>query len=108
MHEDCTRYRGSFQQLADARRVLKVTNSLRSSPVLPADDRLELERIRALAIRTIESATEELIGCLDALHGDADLEDDDPREDDGSAEPAHWKPARQVARCRAVPSGRAR
>src|SRR5438874_7469 len=61
INTDCRpsqQYRGSFQQLADARRVLKVTNSLRSAPVLSADDRLELEKIRALAIRTIEAATE--------------------------------------------------
>lgn len=68
-----TEYSGSFQQLADARRVLRVTNRLRSAPVLLADERLELERARALAIRCIEAATAELIETLDALY-DPDIE----------------------------------
>jgi hypothetical protein len=79
-------YAASFQQLADARRVLKVTNALRTAPVLLADERLELERIRGLAIRTIEAATEELIETLDALHGDSDLELNGDELDGNNAE----------------------
>lgn len=80
-------YPGSFQQLADARRVLKVTNSLRKSPVLLAEERLEIERARATAIRVIESSVQSLIETLDALD-DPDLEpngdelDGDGAEDD--------------------------
>lgn len=78
MHENTTSYPGSFQQLADARRALKVANALRKAPVLPAEERAELERIRALAIRCIEAATAELIDTLDAL--------DDPDSDTGDGE----------------------
>lgn len=74
-------YRDSFQELADARRVLKVTNSLRQAPVLSIEERLELEKIRGYAVRCIEAATAELIETLDALD-DPDVEDDDSREDD--------------------------
>lgn len=87
--EHLPEYPGSFQQLADARRVLRVTNRLRSAPVLLADERLELERARAVAIRCIEAATAELIETLDALH-DPEAEEDDPAEDNGDAERSAW------------------
>jgi hypothetical protein len=91
--EHLTEYPGSFQQLADARRVLRVADRLRSAPVLLADERLELERARALAIRCIEAATAELIETLDALH-DPDVEANGD-ELDGSGSPEedfghHW------------------
>lgn len=71
---DEQQYRGSFQELADARRVLKVTNTIRQAPVLAVEDRLEVERIRAYAIRCIEAATIELIETLDIALGDPDEE----------------------------------
>jgi hypothetical protein len=90
MLEQGTPYRGSFQQLADARRVLKIATSLDRTPLLTVQDRQELARVRSLAIRVIEAASEELIETLDALHGDVDLEVDDPPEDDGTEEQAAW------------------
>jgi len=91
MHDDLIKlplaqqYRGSFQELADARRVLKVTNKLRKVPVLEVSERLELERIRALAIRCIEAAAGDLVDMLDALH-DADAELNGDELDGSSAE----------------------
>lgn len=75
MLDNSTDYPGSFQQLADARRVLKMTNELRQLLFLPADERLELECIRVLAIRCIEAATADVIDTLDVLH-DPDVEGD--------------------------------
>lgn len=89
MLDNPTPYAGSFQELADARRVLKIVNPLRHAPVLPAEDRLELERIRAMAIRTIEAATAELIATLDVLD-DPDAEDNGDAEAVGDEEDTAW------------------
>jgi hypothetical protein len=87
MLDNLTSYRGSFQELADARRVLKVTNSLRLAP-LSAEDRLELEKIRSLAIRCVEAATAELIETLDALD-DPDAKANGDELDGTAAEDDH-------------------
>ena len=91
MLDNPTELSSGFQQLADARRALRVANSLRKAPVLPADERLLLEQTRALAIRVIEAATAELIETLDALD-DPDAEpngdelDGERAEDEAGAE----------------------
>jgi hypothetical protein len=85
MLDERTPYPGSFQQLADARRALKVATTLDKHPVLQADERLALQQVKSLAIRTIEAATEELIATLDALH-DADVEPNGDEADGTNAE----------------------
>jgi hypothetical protein len=81
LDDERTPYPGSFQQLADARRALKVVNSLNKHPVLEADERLVLQRVKALAIRCIGAAVEVLVDTLDLLDGDTDAEDATGAED---------------------------
>jgi hypothetical protein len=75
-------YRGSFQELADARRVLKMMNGLAALPALPAEERAEVQNIRARAIRCIEAATAELFDTLDLVTTDPEIEDHDTAEPD--------------------------
>ena len=51
-------YHGSFKQLADARRVLKIAAKLNGHPVLPAEQRLALAQIRVAAELVIADAVE--------------------------------------------------
>ena len=83
-------YRGSFDRLADARRVIKVAASLSRLPVLPADERLELAKIKIAAELVIAEAVDDLIETLDLIRGDPDFEDDDPAESDGTELDMAW------------------
>jgi hypothetical protein len=86
MLDERTSYRGSFQQLADARRALKVATSLDKHPALKVRERLELRRVKGLAIRCIAAAVEELIDTLDVIGGDPDVEPNGDELDGSNAE----------------------
>ena len=55
---------------------------------IPEDPRPVFIEFRPGMRRLIADAIESLILLLDEIDGDADLEEDDPAEDDGSAEPS--------------------
>jgi hypothetical protein len=86
MLDERTSYAGSFQQLADARRALKVVIPIDKHPCLDADQRLELRKIKSLAIQIIGAAVEELVATLDTLDGDPDIEPNGDELDATNAE----------------------
>jgi len=61
--------------------LLTITRGLRPLPLA-----LLAQAIPMLSRNELEDVVERLIDRLDAIDGDADAEDDDPTEDDGSAE----------------------
>lgn len=88
---DAATYRSHLERLADARRVLSISNKLDRSPVLTVDDRHAIQKAKLLAWNVIAETVEGLVEVLDAASGDPDLEAGDAEDDFTDHRRAPWR-----------------